>query len=153
MTFNSFLERMTANVANGSLNAMPTATTAPVVNSMDRDGASIKTGVKASSVQLSSPAPQHESKKKSVKSTTRPEDYEKLFTILDTDKSNTISIEEFRAYAERTQGINSKAIRQLEAILKTSGDSYKELMFAEFAQVCMRLDISPEGIMWRAAAI
>ena len=54
---------MTANVANGSLNAMPTATTAPVVNSMDRDGASIKTGVKASSVQLSSPAPQHESKK------------------------------------------------------------------------------------------
>ena len=79
MTFNSFLERMTANVANGSLNAMPTATTAPVVNSMDRDGASIKTGVKASSVQLSSPAPQHESKKKSVKSTTRPEDYERVY--------------------------------------------------------------------------
>ena len=75
-----------------------------------------------------------------------------MFTILDTDKSNTISIEEFE-HTERTQRINRKAIRQLEAILKTSGGSYKELMFVEFAQVCMRLDISPEGIMWRAAAI
>ena len=33
MTFESFLKRMTTNVANGSLNAMPTATAAPVASS------------------------------------------------------------------------------------------------------------------------
>lgn len=145
MTFNSFLERMTANVANGSLNAMPTATAAPVVNSMVRGSASVNAGIKPSSVQLSSPVPQQNIRKKSVKSTTRPEDYEKLFNILDVDKSHSISIEEFRAYTKRSQGINSKAMRQLEAILKTSSGSYKELMFGEFAQVCMRLGISPDG--------
>ena len=149
MTFESFLKRMTTNVANGSLNAMPTATAAPVVNNMARNSIGNNNmgrksfnseAVKSSSVRLSQNV-----------SEAKPQSYKKLFSLLDTDKNGAISIQEFRAYTKRSQGINSDAMRRLELILKTSNGQYKELPFEEFVQICIQLNINPDGTKQRTS--
>ena len=149
MTFESFLKRMTTNVANGSLNAMPTATAAPVVNNMARNSIGNNNmgrksfnseAVKSSSVRLSQNV-----------SEAKPQSYKKLFSLLDTDKNGAISMQEFRAYTKRSQGINSDAMRRLELILKTSNGQHKELPFEEFVQVCIQLNINPDGTKQRTS--
>eukprot|EP00942_MAST-04A_sp_MAST-4A-sp1_P013058 g13058.t1 len=71
--------------------------------------------------------------------------YLDLFERLDTDRSNSVDINEFRSFIEKTQGSNSTALKQLEDMLRTNSGKYKELILEEFVTICNNLGINPDG--------
>ena len=71
--------------------------------------------------------------------------YLDLFERLDTDRSNSVDINEFRSFIEKTQGSNSTALKQLEDMLQTNSGKYRELILEEFVTICNNLGINPDG--------